>query len=42
MRAPRLGETPTGFGARRDPLDFVGSDVAMPSTECCASRDDVL
>jgi ABC-type phosphate transport system substrate-binding protein len=30
-----LGQTPTGFGARQDPLDFVGSDVALPSTECC-------
>jgi ABC-type phosphate transport system substrate-binding protein len=28
-----LGATPTGFGGRMDPLDFVGSDVAMPSTE---------
>jgi phosphate transport system substrate-binding protein len=28
-----LGATPTGFGGRLDPLDFVGSDVAMPSTE---------
>jgi ABC-type phosphate transport system substrate-binding protein len=32
-----LGQTPTGFGAPQDPLDFVGSDVAMPSTECCVS-----
>jgi ABC-type phosphate transport system substrate-binding protein len=32
-----LGASPTGFGGRQDPLDFVGSDVAMPSTECCAS-----
>jgi len=32
-----LGATPVGFGARKDPLDFVGSDVALPSTECCAS-----
>jgi phosphate transport system substrate-binding protein len=32
-----LGDTATGFGARTDPLDFVGSDVAMASTECCAS-----
>jgi phosphate transport system substrate-binding protein len=32
-----LGATPTGFGARQDPLDFAGSDVALPSTECCAS-----
>jgi ABC-type phosphate transport system substrate-binding protein len=28
-----LGATATGFGGRQDPLDFVGSDVAMPSTE---------
>jgi ABC-type phosphate transport system substrate-binding protein len=27
----------TGFGGRQDPLDFVGSAVAMKSTECCAS-----
>jgi ABC-type phosphate transport system substrate-binding protein len=32
-----LGASPSGFGGRQDPLDFVGSDVAMPSTECCAS-----
>jgi ABC-type phosphate transport system substrate-binding protein len=32
-----LGASPSGFGAEQDPLDFVGSDVAMPSTECCAS-----
>ncbi|MBV8529927.1 MAG: substrate-binding domain-containing protein, partial [Candidatus Eremiobacteraeota bacterium] len=32
-----LGDPPLGFGARTDPLDFVGSDVAMASTECCAS-----
>ena len=32
-----LGATPVGFGARQDPLDFVGSDVAMASTECCTS-----
>jgi ABC-type phosphate transport system substrate-binding protein len=32
-----LGQSPVGFGARQDPLDFVGSDVAMTSTECCAS-----
>lgn len=32
-----LGQSPVGFGARQDPLDFVGSDVAMASTECCAS-----
>jgi len=28
-----LGETATGFGGRQDPLDFVGSAIAMPSTE---------
>jgi hypothetical protein len=28
-----LGATATGFGGRQDPLDFVGSSVAMPSTE---------
>lgn len=32
-----LGQSPVGFGARQDPLDFVGSDQAFPSTECCAS-----
>jgi|HubBroStandDraft_2_1064218.scaffolds.fasta_scaffold15502_2 ABC-type phosphate transport system substrate-binding protein len=32
-----LGASPSGFGGRTDPIDFVGSDVAMPSTECCAS-----
>lgn len=32
-----LGATPTGLGGRQDPPDFVGSDVAMSSTECCAS-----
>ncbi|MGA8661614.1 MAG: substrate-binding domain-containing protein [Candidatus Cybelea sp.] len=32
-----LGASPTGFGGRTDPIDFVGSDVAMPSSECCAS-----
>ncbi|MFY9884978.1 MAG: substrate-binding domain-containing protein [Candidatus Cybelea sp.] len=32
-----LGATPVGFGARQDPLDFAGSDVAMASTECCTS-----
>jgi phosphate transport system substrate-binding protein len=32
-----LGASPVGFGGRQDPLDFVGSDVAMTSTECCAS-----
>ncbi|MBV8344239.1 MAG: substrate-binding domain-containing protein [Candidatus Eremiobacteraeota bacterium] len=28
-----LGASPTGFGARVDPLDFVGSDVALKSSE---------
>ncbi len=28
-----LGLTPTGFGGRTDPPDFVGSDVAMASTD---------
>jgi phosphate transport system substrate-binding protein len=28
-----LGATPTGFGGRTDPLDFVGSDAAMSSSE---------
>jgi ABC-type phosphate transport system substrate-binding protein len=32
-----LGASYTGFGGRQDPLDFVGSSVAMASTECCAS-----
>jgi phosphate transport system substrate-binding protein len=32
-----LGASPVGFGARQDPLDFAASDVAMASTECCAS-----
>jgi ABC-type phosphate transport system substrate-binding protein len=32
-----LGATPTGLGGRQDPPDFVGSDVAMASTECCAA-----
>ncbi|HEY6485005.1 MAG TPA: substrate-binding domain-containing protein [Candidatus Cybelea sp.] len=32
-----LNASPAGFGGRGDPIDFVGSDVAMPSTECCAS-----
>jgi ABC-type phosphate transport system substrate-binding protein len=32
-----LGQSPSGFGAPSDPLDFAGSDVAIPSTECCAS-----
>ncbi|HEY2474114.1 MAG TPA: substrate-binding domain-containing protein [Candidatus Cybelea sp.] len=32
-----LGASPTGFGGRGDPVDWVGSDVALASTECCAS-----
>jgi|SRR5579863_1316508 len=28
-----LGQSPSGFGGRGNPIDFVGSDVAMPSTE---------
>jgi ABC-type phosphate transport system substrate-binding protein len=32
-----LGDTPVGFGGRKDPLDFNGSDVALASTECCSS-----
>jgi ABC-type phosphate transport system substrate-binding protein len=32
-----LGATPTGMGGRGDPVDWVGSDVALASTECCAS-----
>jgi ABC-type phosphate transport system substrate-binding protein len=28
-----LGATATGFGGRQDPLDFVGSDIALASTE---------
>lgn len=32
-----LGASPNGFGARQDPLDFAASDVAMASTECCAT-----
>jgi phosphate transport system substrate-binding protein len=28
-----LGDTPTGFGGRQDPLDFVGSDVQLTSAE---------
>lgn len=28
-----LGESATGFGGRQDPLDFVGTAVAMPSSE---------
>jgi ABC-type phosphate transport system substrate-binding protein len=37
MPCAALGESPSGFGGEEDPLDFVGSDVAMPSTECCVS-----
>lgn len=32
-----LGSSATGFGGRVDPLDFVGSAVALASTECCVS-----
>jgi len=32
-----LDASPTGFGGRQDPLDFVGTATAMASTECCAS-----
>jgi ABC-type phosphate transport system substrate-binding protein len=32
-----LGSSATGFGGRQDPLDFVGTAVALASTECCAS-----
>jgi ABC-type phosphate transport system substrate-binding protein len=32
-----LGQTATGFGGRQDPLDFVGTAVALASTECCGS-----
>jgi ABC-type phosphate transport system substrate-binding protein len=32
-----LGSPATGFGGRQDPLDFVGTAVALASTECCAS-----
>lgn len=32
-----LGQTHTGFGGRTDPVDWIGSDVALASTECCAS-----
>jgi ABC-type phosphate transport system substrate-binding protein len=28
-----LGASPSGFGGRQDPLDFVGSDVALKSSE---------
>jgi len=28
-----LGDTPTGFGGRGEPLDFLGSDVMLVSTE---------
>ncbi|MBV9056050.1 MAG: substrate-binding domain-containing protein [Candidatus Eremiobacteraeota bacterium] len=29
----QLGQTPTGFGGRQDPLDFVGTSVALKSSE---------
>ncbi|HEY2474113.1 MAG TPA: substrate-binding domain-containing protein [Candidatus Cybelea sp.] len=32
-----LNASPTGFGGRVDPVDWVGSDVALASTECCVS-----
>ncbi|HEY2554397.1 MAG TPA: substrate-binding domain-containing protein [Candidatus Cybelea sp.] len=32
-----LGLSPVGFGGRGDPIDFVGSDAALASTECCGS-----
>jgi ABC-type phosphate transport system substrate-binding protein len=32
-----LGATHTGFGGRTNPLDFVGTDVALASSECCAN-----
>jgi ABC-type phosphate transport system substrate-binding protein len=32
-----LGQPAVGFGARKDPLDFAGTDVAMASTECCTA-----
>jgi ABC-type phosphate transport system substrate-binding protein len=32
-----LAASPTGFGGRQDPLDFVGTATALASTECCAS-----
>ncbi|MBV9719670.1 MAG: substrate-binding domain-containing protein [Candidatus Eremiobacteraeota bacterium] len=32
-----LGDAATGFGGRQDPLDFVGTAVALASTECCGS-----
>lgn len=32
-----LGQTATGFGGRQDPLDFVGTAVALASTECCVA-----
>jgi ABC-type phosphate transport system substrate-binding protein len=32
-----LSATPTGFGGRMDPLDFVGTATALASTECCAA-----
>lgn len=27
----------TGFGGRTDPIDFVGSDIALASNECCST-----
>jgi ABC-type phosphate transport system substrate-binding protein len=33
-----LGATPTGFGARNDPPDFAGSDVALASTDYTAYK----
>jgi ABC-type phosphate transport system substrate-binding protein len=33
-----LGATATGFGGRQDPLDFVGTATAMPSTEYTAYK----
>ena len=33
---------PDGFGGRGDPIEFDGSDVAMSSTECCATVIAVL
>ena len=33
-----LGATPTGFGARKDPPDFAGSDVALASTDYTAYK----
>ena len=30
-------QAPTGLGGEQDPLDYVGTDVALASTECCVS-----